>query len=90
MKNILKSLLPIAVIALGLTPAVAFPDVDSNHWAAPQINLLSEQGVIVQTAQPTSGVYPGRPQPSLLGKTLLLGALPWPQGIVQGLYSSLG
>ena len=50
----------------------------------------SEQGVLVQTAQPTSGVYPGLPQPSLLGKTLLLGALPWPQGIVQGLYSSLG
>ena len=47
MKNILKSLLAVAVIAFGIAPAVAFPDVSSDHWAAAQINLLSEQGVIV-------------------------------------------
>jgi len=47
MKNILKSLLTTAVVALGLTPAMAFPDVSADYWAAPQINLLSEQGVIV-------------------------------------------
>lgn len=47
MKNILKSLLATAVITLGIAPALAFPDVESDHWAAAQINLLSEQGVIV-------------------------------------------
>ena len=47
MKNILKSLLTVAVVTLGIVPALAFPDVSDNYWAAPQINLLSEQGVIV-------------------------------------------
>ncbi len=47
MKNILKALFSAAVLTLGIIPAVAFPDVADDYWAAPQINLLSEQGVIV-------------------------------------------
>lgn len=47
MKNILKSLLGTAILILGISPVLAFPDVSNDYWAAPQINLLSEQGVIV-------------------------------------------
>ena len=47
MKNLLKSLLAVAVITFGIAPAIAFPDVTSDHWAAAEINLLSEKGVIV-------------------------------------------
>ena len=47
MKNILKALLTVAVVAFGIMPAIAFPDVNSDHWAAAEIKLLSEQGVIV-------------------------------------------
>lgn len=47
MKNILKALLSVAVIAIGVMPTLAFPDVSKDYWAASQINLLSEQGVIV-------------------------------------------
>ena len=47
MKNLLKALLLVAVIAIGVMPALAFPDVSKDYWAASQINLLSEQGVIV-------------------------------------------
>ncbi len=47
MKNILKTILAVAVLAIGTIPAVAFPDVENSHWAASQINTLSEQGVIV-------------------------------------------
>ncbi|RAI13355.1 MAG: hypothetical protein DK841_03650 [Candidatus Melainabacteria bacterium] len=47
MKNLLKALLSVAVIAIGVMPALAFPDVSKDYWAASQINLLSEQGVIV-------------------------------------------
>lgn len=47
MKNLLKALLSVAVIAIGVIPALAFPDVSKDYWAASQINLLSEQGVIV-------------------------------------------
>ena len=47
MKNLLKALLSVAVIAFGIMPALAFPDVSKDYWAASQINLLSEQGVIV-------------------------------------------
>lgn len=47
MKNILKTILSVAVLAMGTAPALAFPDVASSHWAAEQINTLSEQGVIV-------------------------------------------
>lgn len=47
MKNLLKGLLSAAVFALTITVANAFPDVSDSHWAAPQIKILSEQGVIV-------------------------------------------
>ena len=47
MKNILKGLLSTFVVALTITAANAFPDVSDNYWAASQIKLLSEQGVIV-------------------------------------------
>ena len=47
MKKIFKMLLSIAVIAIGTNSVMAFPDVDNTHWAAAQIKLLSEQGVIV-------------------------------------------
>ena len=47
MKNILKALLSLAVVAFVIMPAIAFPDVNSDHWAAAEIKLLSEQGVIV-------------------------------------------
>lgn len=47
MKKLLKMLLAVTVIAIGTNSVFAYPDVDANHWAAPQIKLLSEQGVIV-------------------------------------------
>ena len=47
MKNLLKSILSVAVLCLMTAPAFAFPDVSNDYWAAPQIKLLSEQGVIV-------------------------------------------
>lgn len=47
MKNLLKSILSVAVLYLMTAPAFAFPDVSNDYWAAPQIKLLSEQGVIV-------------------------------------------
>ncbi len=47
MKNLLKMLLGAAVLVLTTAPTMAFPDVSDDYWAAPQINLLSEQGVIV-------------------------------------------
>lgn len=60
MKKIIKALLSLAVIAFGIVPAMAFPDVSDDYWAAAQINLLSEQGVIVGypdgTFQPDNNV----------------------------------
>ena len=47
MKNLLKGLLSAMVVTLSVGIAGAFPDVSDNHWAAPQIKILSEQGVIV-------------------------------------------
>lgn len=47
MKNLLKALMTLAVAIMGTVPAFAFPDVSDTYWAAPQIKLLSEQGVIV-------------------------------------------
>lgn len=47
MKNLLKTLMALAVAIIGTVPAFAFPDVSDTYWAAPQIKLLSEQGVIV-------------------------------------------
>lgn len=60
MKNILKSLIAVVVLALTTAPAFAFPDVENDYWAAAQINLLSEQGIIVGypdgTFQPDNNV----------------------------------
>lgn len=47
MKNLLKALMAVAVAIIGTVPVFAFPDVSETYWAAPQIKLLSEQGVIV-------------------------------------------
>ena len=47
MKNLLKGLTAALFAAFTITAANAFPDVSDNHWAAPQIKILSEQGVIV-------------------------------------------
>lgn len=47
MKNLLKALMALAVAIIGTVPAFAFPDVSDTYWAASQIKLLSEQGVIV-------------------------------------------
>lgn len=47
MKNLLKSAISFMVLALGIAPAMAFPDVSDSHWASSQINTLSEKGVIV-------------------------------------------
>ena len=47
MKNIFKIAFSTMVLSCTLMPALAFPDVDSTHWASKQIEELSEQGVIV-------------------------------------------
>lgn len=47
MKNILKVMLSSLVIMISAGCALAFPDVDDTHWAAKQINELSERGIIV-------------------------------------------
>lgn len=47
MNKLLKTILSIAVVMFGITPTFAFPDVNDNYWAAPQIKVLSEKGVIV-------------------------------------------
>ena len=47
MRTILKSFMCLGIWTLFAVPAMAFPDVDDTYWAASQINLLSEQGVIV-------------------------------------------
>lgn len=47
MNKILKLLLPmITVVALSV-PCFAYPDVSPTHWAAKEIEILTEQGVIV-------------------------------------------
>lgn len=47
MKNLLKALMAVAIAVIATAPVFAFPDVSDTYWAAPQIKLLSEQGVIV-------------------------------------------
>ena len=47
MKKLLKGVLSLVVLCFAVAPAIAFPDVNNDYWAASQINLLSEQGVIV-------------------------------------------
>ena len=47
MKNLLKVLFSLLVGLIVVSPALAYPDVSSNHWAAKQIEILTEKGVIV-------------------------------------------
>ncbi len=48
MKKIIKGLLySTLAVTFTITAANAFPDVTDSYWAAPQIKVLSEQGVIV-------------------------------------------
>ena len=47
MKNLLKMLLGIAVFCMTTISAFAYPDVESSYWAFPQINELTEKGVII-------------------------------------------
>lgn len=49
MKNLFKVLLSAMITAFCLMPANAFqfPDVASDHWAAKQIEILTDKGVIV-------------------------------------------
>ena len=49
MKKFIKGIVCTAIISFGIMPAMSFqfPDVAINHWAASQINILSDEGVIV-------------------------------------------
>ena len=47
MKETLKILLSLFVGLVIAAPTFAYPDVDSTHWAAKQIEELTEKGVIV-------------------------------------------
>ena len=47
MKNLLKTFLSAIALIAFTVPAFAYPDVSPNHWAAKQIEILTEQGVIV-------------------------------------------
>ena len=47
MNKIFKMLLSLAILGFAAAPVMAYPDVDDSHWAAPQIKLLTEQGVII-------------------------------------------
>ncbi len=47
MKEMLKILLSLFVGLVIAAPTFAYPDVDSTHWAAKQIEELTEKGVIV-------------------------------------------
>lgn len=46
MKNLFKTLSLIAAMLVAI-PAFAYPDVSANHWAAKEIGILTEQGVII-------------------------------------------
>ena len=47
MKNLFKLLLMVLIAAAGTMQCFAFPDVNGDYWAAPEIEILSEKGVIV-------------------------------------------
>ena len=47
MNKLLKMVLSATVFCFTLMPAIAYPDVDENYWAYPQINKLTEKGVII-------------------------------------------
>ena len=60
MKSILKLFLAVAFIFFATVPAMAYPDVDEDYWAAAQINDLTAKGVIIGypdgTFQPDNNV----------------------------------
>ena len=47
MNKFLKMVLSAALFCFTLMPAMAYPDVDESYWAYPQINMLTEKGVII-------------------------------------------
>lgn len=49
MKNLIKMFIAVSVMMFSIMPSMAFqfPDVSENHWAASQIDELSDKGVIV-------------------------------------------
>lgn len=47
MKNLVKLALSALVTLVITIPAMAYPDVTAEHWAAKQIEVLTEKGVIV-------------------------------------------
>ena len=47
MRNIVKLLLPLLTSIALSTPIFAYPDVPPEHWAAKQIEILTEQGIVV-------------------------------------------
>ena len=47
MKKLFKLLLMVLIAAAGCLQSYAFPDVNSDYWAAKDIEILSEKGVIV-------------------------------------------
>ena len=47
MKKLCNAVLTILTAIMFAVPAIAFPDVNTDHWAAKQIELLNEQGVVV-------------------------------------------
>ena len=47
MRNLLKMFLSVIASVAFMVPAFAYPDVSPNHWAAKQIEILTEKGVIV-------------------------------------------
>ena len=47
MNRFIKMLLPVVTVISLSIPALAYPDVAATHWAAKEIELLTEQGVIV-------------------------------------------
>jgi len=47
MNNLLKMLFTVVTAVIFAVPAFAYPDVAKTHWAYKQIEILTEQGVIV-------------------------------------------
>ena len=47
MNKLLKMILLGGIFLMAAMPVMAYPDVDESYWAYPQINLLTEKGVIV-------------------------------------------
>lgn len=47
MRKVIKTLLSVLFAMFIVAPALAYPDVDSKHWASKQIKDLTEKGVII-------------------------------------------